>query len=188
EPEALEAVAASLPDRIAEACRASELTSATLAGRLAEAGILPMFGMPTSVKQLYFYFPRAAEEGWTLDRQADQALADFAPGSRRTWDKRMLTPAGLIGAPMRRGKGKWVVTKPPVRAAYAYTHCTACGTMREARLGDWRAEAFAPEDDVACSNCGASAFRFAAFVPNAYVTDLKYHDPGDPSFAWEAEV
>ncbi|WP_125077250.1 DEAD/DEAH box helicase [Pseudoxanthomonas sp. SGT-18] len=188
EPEALEAVAASLPDRIAGACRARELTSATLAGRLAEAGILPMFGMPTSVKQLYFYFPRAAEEGWTLDRQADQALADFAPGSRRTWDKRMLTPAGLIGAPMRRGKGKWVVTKPPVQAAYAYTHCTACGSMGEAPLGDWRSEAFAPEDDVACPNCGASAFRFAAFVPNAYVTDLRYHDPRDPSFAWEAEV
>lgn len=172
----LEQRASELPGRIASACREPKFIATTLASRLAEAGILPMFGMPTAVKQLYFHFSKSGRQLKSLDRQADQAVADFAPGAVRTWDKRSLRPVGLVGSPMRRGRD-WKATQSPILAAYAYTQCGSCHALQEDVIGDGLAGAFEPMEAVTCPNCQGQAMRYTAFVPNAYVTDLDYHDP-----------
>lgn len=165
-----------LPDRVANACKDPAFISATLASRLAEAGILPMFGMPTVVKQLYFHFSTTGRQAKSLDRQSDQALADFAPGAERTWDKRSLRPIGLVGNPMKRGRD-WTATEPPILAAYAYTQCRSCNALREEVLEGGVARAFEPVEEASCDSCNGQAIRYTAFVPNAYVTDLDYHEP-----------
>ena len=87
-----------LPQRIRDAANSNDLAADGLAHRLAEAGVLPMFGMPTNVRQLFFKLPtRARRDALSLDRAADQAIAEFAPGSERTWDKRLISPEALSG-------------------------------------------------------------------------------------------
>ena len=53
-----------------------------VASVLAEEGVLPMYGMPTTTRNLYFDLPadRKREEPRSLDRNLDQAVTEFAPG------------------------------------------------------------------------------------------------------------
>lgn len=70
-----------------------------LSERLASAGILPMFGFPTRVRQLFTGvpvrgFPWPPERG-TVDRDLDVAISQFAPGSETVKDKRVHRAAGV---------------------------------------------------------------------------------------------
>ena len=54
---------------------------------LANAGVLPMFGFPTRVRQLYSRWARSREDldvYAVSDRSLDQAIANFSPGSEVT--------------------------------------------------------------------------------------------------------
>jgi hypothetical protein len=87
-----------LADRV-DACVANpELGGVGLAERLAEGGVLPMFGMPSRVRALFHEL--TAPEGddqtaRTIDRELDLAIVEFAPGAQRTKDKRLLQSIGL---------------------------------------------------------------------------------------------
>jgi Lhr-like helicase len=67
-----------------------------LAHSLAEAGRLPMYGMPTRIRNLYFQLrhhrdePRRwrYSEALTIDRDTELAIYEFAPGSVVTKDKK----------------------------------------------------------------------------------------------------
>lgn len=164
-----------LPRCIAEACRDSGFISETLAARLAEAGVLPMFGMPTTVRPLYFNLPAKEDEANSLDRQADQALSDFAPGAERTWDKRTLRPIGLTGN-ARKIANRWITRDEPILGAYEYIQCGQCRALSVKPLDP--NDAFPPEEGITCDVCNSSeARRYTALVPRAYVTDLHYHEP-----------
>jgi predicted Zn-ribbon and HTH transcriptional regulator len=78
---------------IDQAANNQELAGDGLAERLAEGAILPMFGMPSRVRLLYHGIRR--DETLTIDRDLDLAIADFAPGSQRTKDKRIYTAIGF---------------------------------------------------------------------------------------------
>lgn len=176
DPGALSAGALKLPDRIKSACDDPLYSSKALASRLAEAGILPMFGMPTSVKSLHFGFTKDRDT-LALDRQADQAVADFAPGSERTWDKRLLLPKALVGRIQRRGR-QWVASGPAIQASYCYIHCEECRALfvEPANWADLEASSAQP---AACKNedCGGKAWKYPVVVPEAYATDFRYHEP-----------
>lgn len=76
-------------------------TSPFFAHRLADAGYIPMYGMPTQVRTMYTHKPKddmALPVG--IDRQVEQALADFAPGSKRTKDKLTHKAIGVVGVPL----------------------------------------------------------------------------------------
>src|SRR5690606_30702738 len=106
-----------LPSAIECAIQSSEYVSDTFAERMAESGVFPMFGMPTSIRDLYFHLPRVKRNEYvnpkTLDRPSDQAIADFAPESERTWDKRRLTPKYLTGPIYSNGRN-WVSKGSPI--------------------------------------------------------------------------
>jgi DEAD/DEAH box helicase domain-containing protein len=60
------------------------------ADKLAQGGVLPMFGMPTSVRNLQLGARRNQHGRWTLpliDRPLDMAIYEFAPGAQKLKDK-----------------------------------------------------------------------------------------------------
>jgi DEAD/DEAH box helicase domain-containing protein len=75
-------------------------TQEALSERLANAGLLPMFGFPTRVRPLYTRWPKFVqkwppEEG-LVDRDIDIAISQFAPGSQTVKDKAVHTAIGVV--------------------------------------------------------------------------------------------
>jgi DEAD/DEAH box helicase domain-containing protein len=184
----------SLHQRVEDIVQRDEFSSHMLAHRLAEAGVLPMFGMPTSVRQLYFKLPHvkkanARPEAMSLDRPSDQAISDFAPGSERTWDKRRIRPVALAGEVLfQPNENRWRTTSGPVSAAFAQLFCRGCRRLSVAPLDPaslmphqavaWWQDAWVSErpHSVVCPECGATDARaFLAVAPRAYVSDLNFN-------------
>jgi hypothetical protein len=72
--------------------------SPSLSKRMANFGILPMFGFPTRVRVLY-HAPPAARD-WPpedkIDRELDIAISEFAPGSEVVKEAAVYTAAGVV--------------------------------------------------------------------------------------------
>lgn len=183
-----------LPRRMKQAVDSPEFVAPTLAHRLAEAGILPMFGMPTSVRQLYFRLPKGRGEGErdasTLDRPSDQAIADFAPGAQRTWDKRSLMSKYVTGALVKEPRGNWRASGLPIGAAYIHVRCDVCRQLHVepvTNLAQWSTYASAvwdstwlknPPKGIKCPNCESmDAKPYMAVAPKAFATDMKLDRP-----------
>jgi DEAD/DEAH box helicase domain-containing protein len=74
-------------------------TQDMLSERLANAGLLPMFGFPTRVRLLYTRKPSASPwppRNGVIDRDLDIAISQFAPGSQTVKDKAIHTSAGVV--------------------------------------------------------------------------------------------
>jgi hypothetical protein len=82
-----------LVNKIREIAESEAYSQDQLSERLANAGILPMFGFPTRVRLLYTRW--SASEG-TIDRDLDTAIAQFAPGSEIVKDRAVHTACGLV--------------------------------------------------------------------------------------------
>jgi len=68
-----------------------------LSERLANAGLLPMFGFPTRVRVLYQeHPPKDLPPKHAIDRDLDIAISQFAPGSETAKDKTVYTAVGLV--------------------------------------------------------------------------------------------
>lgn len=82
--------------------RRSESKRYGLAHSLAEQGNLPMYGMPTRVRDLHVETRKARatqQTEWvTIDRDLDLAVYEFAPGSVIVKDKREHVCSGFTGA------------------------------------------------------------------------------------------
>lgn len=108
-----------------------------LAHTLAEAGLLPMYGMPTRVRNLYLGdAPRPEGNFWrtwrTVDRDLDLAVFEFAPGSVLTKDKQEHLCVGFTGplADFRLRKGAIQDVQPldgPFAAPFWMAQCGYCG-------------------------------------------------------------
>ena len=195
----LEEYANTLPGKIEGCVCSTELVASTLAHRLAEAGVLPMFGMPTSVRDLYFKLPQGAYGGGgiaqSLNRPSDQAIADFAPGSERTWDKRRLTPKYITGPMINHpGNGRWTsIGSSPVGAAFVHVQCADCRHLHVERVHVAKFEEYpelsddslwdnqwlkGPPSGVSCPNCGSPAAKpYMAISPRAFATDMDTNKP-----------
>lgn len=88
-----------LLNRIDDAVRSPHLTQQHLSERLANAGVLPMFGFPTRVRNLYHRNPDASGE-WppedVVDRPLDVAISQFAPGSETVKEGLIHTAVGVV--------------------------------------------------------------------------------------------
>jgi DEAD/DEAH box helicase domain-containing protein len=110
-----------------------------LAHTLAEAGLLPMFGMPTRVRNLYVDV-LADEDGYqrqwsTIDRDLDLAIFEFAPGSVIVKDKQQHRAIGFTGQPedpFRPGSSNNPRELTPFTPAFGdpfwLVQCTRCGS------------------------------------------------------------
>ncbi len=96
----LHKIQAELLPQIREIAADVSYVQEALSERLANAGILPMFGFPTRVRLLYTSWPFEARpwppENGTVDRDLDIAITQFAPGSETVKDKAVHTACGVV--------------------------------------------------------------------------------------------
>ena len=151
-----------------------------LAHTLAEAGLLPMYGMPTRVRNLYCNYRRKDEDkskgGWeTIDRDLDVAIYEFAPGSVLVKDKLQHRCIGFTGPLLdfrvsgKKGKN---IDMIPLGDAFSDSfwmgQCTECGA--------WAHFTEKPEEgEQDCGACGGLIDRERAAecrVPRGFRTDF----------------
>lgn len=116
---------------------------------LAEAGLLPMYGMPTRTRNLYTG-PRHGKSGdWSvIDRDLEVAIHEFAPGRSLVKDKRSHLAVGFTGA-----LGDILPNQAikPLGEAFAepfwVVECQYCRS--------WRQTPQEPTEVVSCSECEA---------------------------------
>jgi hypothetical protein len=80
----------------------------SLAARLAEKGVLPMFGMPSVVRSFYHNFDTKKPEHkklQSIEREIEVALAEFSPGQIRTKDKARYRVDGITSTITENNKG-----------------------------------------------------------------------------------
>lgn len=152
-----------------------------LSQHLAECGVLPMFGFPTRVRNLYL---RRPTKGWnwppadTVDRDLSLAVIDFAPGSENVKDKQVHTSIGVAGYYPAGNTVRSV--DQPLKPAHPISYCTHCGTVAP-REPD--------ESHLHCPVCGAppgDSYREMQLAePAGFVTDF-WPDDFEGSFTRSA--
>lgn len=148
-----------------------------LAQFLAERGLLPMYGMPTRVRQLYLGLRAESDEkdtdyAWsTMDRDLDTAVFEFAPGAILTKDKqrhRVIGFSGTLAPPERRGRDILLESLSNwVESAHHVALCSACGSASYSMEQ--------PQSPRPCEDCGAEIVpgEFRDYVtPAAFRTDF----------------
>ena len=126
---ALAATPQELVAGVTDALARSDITQTGLAHALAEAGELPMYGMPTRVRNLYTGYEGRRDEPWrTVDRDADLAVFEFAPGAELVKDKRVHRSIGLTGRLGRvmGSEDRLVPMGDPVADEYVIAQCREC--------------------------------------------------------------
>ncbi|TDB49218.1 helicase-related protein [Photorhabdus luminescens] len=157
-----------------------------LACFLAERGKLPMYGMPTRVRNLYLGLRKTkglndkTEYEWsTMDRDLDLAVFEYAPGSVLIKDKKKHEVIGFTGnyrEPQVQGNrvsalstvGSWM------ESCHYVAICPACGSAK--------LEQNQPDNDVNCEDCDTpiSSGEFELYItPAAFRTDFEPKDDMD---------
>ena len=152
----------------------------TLAECLAEAGVLPMYGMPTRDRVLYHSLQYARgneikEEISSVSRPIDQAITAFAPGSSITKDKHILTSIGFTQPSIIYGEGmqgrKYIKTKGtpispvfPLRLTLWTCSNPSCNKMVTNSLDS--------NNEMSCESCGAPMTPSTICTPAAFITSL----------------
>jgi hypothetical protein len=115
-----------------------------LSQRLAEHGLLPMFGFPTQVRHLFTRKPLTSNP-WpppgAIDRDLRIAVSEFAPGNEVVVDKFVYRALGLIGYQPITGRQPRVLPEPLGRTTIVGL-CDVCKNVDET-------------PGAACRNCGA---------------------------------
>ncbi len=151
-----------------------------LAHTLAEAGLLPMYGMPTRVRDLYLGDERLADESFqrtwkTIDRDLDVAVFEFAPGSVLVKDKQEHLCVGFTGPLPRRWtpSAKHKTPVEPLEEAFSppfwLMQCEHCGAWR-------RFDADPKGAEQTCAACGHALDPMLAGecrTPNGFRTDFR---------------
>lgn len=85
-----------LVDKITEVVESPNYTQDMLSERLANAGLLPMFGFPTRTRNLYLSEPKKLPAEDIVSRDMDMALNSFAPGHEIVKDKKVYKAVGIV--------------------------------------------------------------------------------------------
>lgn len=151
-----------------------------LSQRLANRGLLPMFGFPTRVRFLYQWKPSSRRfwppERGVVQRELDIAVTQFAPGSETVKDKGIYTSVGVAHYyPL----GRSIVSHPsPLGPSIAVALCQRCQALH-----DWPSKS--GEDSSPCSVCGGEELVIRKLSePLGFRTD--YRDPRtyEGQFEW----
>ena len=121
-------------------------TQTALSERLANAGVLPMFGFPTRIKFLYHDRPRRTYR-WppeeVIDRELDIAISQFGPGAETVKDGLIHTAIGVVDY---RPQGNSIVEEPgPLGPAITVGLCASCQAVDGSQ-----------PPPISCAVCGAT--------------------------------
>jgi DEAD/DEAH box helicase domain-containing protein len=168
---------------------AAEVGPEGLGEALAELGVLPMYGMPTRVRSLYYDLDgRGGRQEWmTIDRDLDIAIYEFAPGASVVVDKQLHTSVGLTPPLMpplpRRPNNDFRQVplgrkgpRPYVTEEFDVTQCQVCYAWE--RLDG-------SERSRNCGGCGSDLPSSGpevhhVVVPAAFRTDFLPSDEDEP--------
>lgn len=151
-------------------------TQKALSERLANAGVLPMFGFPTRVRGLF----RANADGRVTadsvsDRPLAQAVSLFAPGAQVVKDGWVYTANGFASVSSYGGK---VNLSNPLRSSLRLARCRDCGasTVDDEQVGAW----------ATCPVCGGEVKVMTVYQPEGFRThrdrtDGQVDDRGAPT-------
>ena len=147
-----------------------------LAETLAEAGLLPMYGMPTRVRELYLGDEWESGGGdwrrWvTVDRDLDLAIQEFSPGSVLVKDKEQHVCVGFTGAlpDFIKYRSDIEPLGPAFSSPFWLTQCDRCGAWR-------RFDEDPADEQVDCQSCGFMLEGEEAYecrAPNGFRTDFQ---------------
>lgn len=120
-----------LISKIERIIKSHEISTNDISEKLAEGGILPMFGMPTNVKNLYHGIGEDLEP-LSIDRPQHIAIYEFAPGTQKTKDKAIHTSIGFTSELIKRkdNKGRDFISNDEDDPFYLnlwYIRCKSCG-------------------------------------------------------------
>jgi DEAD/DEAH box helicase domain-containing protein len=172
-------VVGELPGLISEVVDDPSLVHIDLSERLANRGLLPMFGFPTRVRLLFHWrpsrvYPWPPERG-VVDRDLDIAISQFAPGSETVKDKAIHTAVGVASYTPR---GNILVTDPdPLGPPIAVGMCGACQALDTSPV---------PVDPEVCPVCGDTNQyrRIRLSEPHGFRTDFSSGRAFDGRFEW----
>jgi len=147
-----------------------EISTIDISEKLAEGGVLPMFGMPTSVRNLYHEIIYDGRDYGlrSIDRNTDLAIYEFAPGAQKTKDKAIHTSIGFTDDYITRN-GRWgdpvIVNGSPFYNERWMIKCKTCNFITTQREE--------PGQDI-CEYCGETerVDVFPIKSPVAYRTNL----------------
>lgn len=148
---------------------------------LAEAGVLPMYGMPTRTRSLYANIKENSEGEAksliTVERSLDQAVNEYVPGSQRTMDKRVITVMGFAPNGLEvRGYGNNKTLSTPTNSCFTMMrtlvrcrnpYCTFFKTYIDPNTANAIAN---------CPICGDNLERVELKTPAAFISTMI---PGD---------
>lgn len=170
----LQDILGELPNKIEKAVSSPEYIGEGIAERLAESGVLPMFGMPTRIRQLYHGLRKDDSEPQSIERVLELAITEFAPGSQKTKDKRIHVAIGFTTNIVKRDHGWMASSGDCLQLKMWIFRCQKCGYIK-----NWEKK---PEIDC-CPHCGeplgSNDVRFyKVATPVAFRTDFS---PGKDS-------
>jgi DEAD/DEAH box helicase domain-containing protein len=166
-------------------------TQRALSERLANAGLLPMFGFPTRVRILHTSWPFSARrllEGGAVDRDLDIAISQFAPDSQTVKDKAVHTAIGVVDLFPQGGGGIGVDAGfyPALnQPSHKIGLCAVCrAVIPQTDLTNTVRESD-PIQIAVCPVCGNSDLRIVdAREPRDFFTDQNPQDY-EGQFEWQ---
>jgi hypothetical protein len=168
-------------------------THEALSERLANGGLLPMFGFPTRVRNLYTRWPRARPwppEDNVVDRDLDIAISQFAPGSQTVKDKQVHTACGVVDLYLYANdvQSRSGLVPELDKPSAPVGVCAACQAV------DYLAERSEPApgrtepSKTTCPVCGKAEMRVIdAREPKGFLSDLRPQD-FEGAFEWNTRA
>ncbi|MFE3857993.1 DEAD/DEAH box helicase [Streptomyces griseorubiginosus] len=157
-----------------------------LSQRLAESGLLPMFGFPTSARYLYTKRPFDSypwPPSGVVDRSLDIAISQFAPGAETVKDGQVHTATGIVAFEPA-GKTPRAVDQP-LGQSIPIGVCRACGHLANNVHMPAAQEGDAPQPCRACGAADGSYREIELREPAGFYSGGKARD-FDGNFAWRA--
>ncbi len=158
-----------LPDEIDRVISEKrEFNQNELSARLAAAGLLPMFGFPTQVRNLYCESPVGKKRNESLnivDRDEEDALYSFAPGTEVVKDKKVYKAVGFFDYVTEKG------VNIPKDGLNLYENeklycCDDCNVSLFKTISD-------KKEIVPCPSCGNPLTPRLVASPLGYCVDFK---------------
>lgn len=143
-------------DTACEGARSEEPLSEVLA----KNGILPLYGFPTDLKNLYTERPKSLLSADALQREARIAIYEYSPGSELIRDKMLHHTVGIVGYSTSSTNTSSIPSYPEVKTA---TICQSCLTASVERQKDSAAEISGGmrTSFQTCPVCGESGSKFS---------------------------
>ena len=155
-------------------------TQTALSERLANAGVLPMFGFPTRIRLLHHVRPRRAYP-WppedVIDRELDIAISQFAPGAETVKDGLIHTAIGVVDY---RPQGNNISEGPgPLGPIVTIGLCASCQAVDGSQ-----------PPSASCAVCGATPAQDPGYrvinlaQPAGFLTSYGSSRDFDGAFEW----